>query len=56
MISEDSVRQIRDRLLSDQPADAARAIATYVDDLVPLLPAPDRHRVTADLGAELLGL
>ncbi len=56
MISDDAVGQIRDRLLSEQPADAASAIATYVNDLFPLLPANDRHRVAADLGAELLGL
>ena len=56
MISDDAVVQIRDRLLSDQPADAASAIATYVDDLFPLLPADDRRRVAADLSAELLGL
>ncbi|MGD9701691.1 MAG: CpaF family protein [Acidimicrobiia bacterium] len=56
MIADEVVQHIRDRLLSDQPADAARAISSYVDDLFPLLPADDRRRTAADLGAELLGL
>ena len=56
MIDDQVLTHVKERLLSDRPAEPGAAIRRYVDALFPLSPRDELERTAGELTDELLGL